>query len=400
MRDLVAQEALKVMARDASKCLRELVAQGEQLPYDVREAEAASPLPQYVPLTERFIRDHSQALSAMDSFGAACAAIESAELSSAYLESFGIGVPGRGAQARGARRSGLPVPAMGRLDRLLARSGSPRQRDRRARGRRRDSRRRDRGDHPASRPAHARHALELATATIVRADTVDVPPEARAARGLRDRGVGADLPRRDPRQRVRPGRRPEPGRRCPRGRGLPPADHHAAPLQGWRRRSRPLRLDPRRRAPLAPDRDRRRAPAAGRLPPRRDGALRPRRLLADPRLPLDTVRSPREERPGLSGALARAISRFEAGLERAVVIEALNDYLLALRFVLEGGGAGPARPADAGRRAVRRARASRRDEGGRRPGRSALERELWSGEPAPTGEGAATPAQTLPPSRT
>ena len=41
--------------------------------------------------------------------------------------------------------------------------------------------------------------------------------------------------------------------------------------------------------------------------------------------------------------MARAISRFEAGLERNVVLEALNDYLLALRFVLEGGG-----PADLG----------------------------------------------------
>ena len=80
MRDLVVCEALKVMARDASKRLRELVAQGEQLPYDVREPEASSPLPQYVPLTERFVRDHSQELSALDSFGAACAAIESADL--------------------------------------------------------------------------------------------------------------------------------------------------------------------------------------------------------------------------------------------------------------------------------------------------------------------------------
>ena len=42
MRDLVVCEALKVMARDASKRLRELVAQGEQLPYDVREAEGVS----------------------------------------------------------------------------------------------------------------------------------------------------------------------------------------------------------------------------------------------------------------------------------------------------------------------------------------------------------------------
>src|SRR5215212_7962909 len=96
MRDLVVQEALKVMARDASERLRELVAQGAQLPYDVQEAEADSPLPQYVPLTERFIRDHSQALCALDSFGAGCAAIDSADLAAPYLESFGIAVPGEG----------------------------------------------------------------------------------------------------------------------------------------------------------------------------------------------------------------------------------------------------------------------------------------------------------------
>ena len=48
-------------------------------------------------------------------------------------------------------------------------------------------------------------------------------------------------------------------------------------------------------------------------------------------------------RPGFPTVLGRALNRFEAGLERNVVVEALNDHLLALRFLLEGGG-----PADLG----------------------------------------------------
>ena len=74
-----------------------------------------------------------------------------------------------------------------------------------------------------------------------------------------------------------------------------------------------------------------------------------------------------DDRPGFAITLGRALNRFEAGLERNVVLEALNDYLLALRFVLEGGG-----PADLGL-AMRVAAlcaepdAPRRGQGGRRP---------------------------------
>jgi hypothetical protein len=97
--------------------------------------------------------------------------------------------------------------------------------------------------------------------------------------------------------------------------------------------------------------------------------------------------------PGVPGALARAISRFEAGLERNVVLEALNDYLLALRFVLEGGG-----PADLGlamRVAALCAEPERRSETKAIVERGlALEREMWSGEPAPAAEGAPTAAET------
>ena len=105
---------------------------------------------------------------------------------------------------------------------------------------------------------------------------------------------------------------------------------------------------------------------------------------------------PGQHGSGMAGALARAISRFEAGLERNVVLEALNDYLLALRFMLEGGG-----PADFGlpmRVAALCAEPEQRSETKAVVDRAlALERELWSGEPAPPlngAEGVPTPAET------
>ena len=81
------------MARDAAKCFHELVAAGHEIPYDVQEPGNGSPLPRYVPLTQRFVRDHAPALLGLDSFGSACAAIESAELAGPYLQEFGIDVP-------------------------------------------------------------------------------------------------------------------------------------------------------------------------------------------------------------------------------------------------------------------------------------------------------------------
>src|SRR5947208_5635089 len=102
---------------------------------------------------------------------------------------------------------------------------------------------------------------------------------------------------------------------------------------------------------------------------------------------------PAKDGTGSAGVLGRAISRFEAGLERNVVLEALNDYLLALRFLLEGGG-----PADLGlamRVAALCAEPEQRGETKAVVDRAlALERELWSGEPATPGEDAPMPAET------
>jgi hypothetical protein len=102
---------------------------------------------------------------------------------------------------------------------------------------------------------------------------------------------------------------------------------------------------------------------------------------------------PAAGRGGLAGALSRAISRFEAGLERPAVLEALNDYLLALRFLLDGAG-----PADLGLSMRIAALCSELDD---RPTTKAvvdralaLERELWVGEPAPHGDGDLGPVET------
>jgi hypothetical protein len=83
--------------------------------------------------------------------------------------------------------------------------------------------------------------------------------------------------------------------------------------------------------------------------------------------------------------------RFQAGLERPVTLEALNDYLLTLRFLLEGGG-----PASLGmpmRVAALCAEPDDRTEVKATVDNAlALERELWSGEPT-TGSERRPPAE-------
>src|SRR3954453_11321107 len=393
MRDLVVREALKVMARDASKRLRELVAQGEQLPYDVREAEISSPLPQYVPLTERFIRDHSQALSAMDSFGAACGAIGPAELSSPSLGGFGIGVPGE------ARKRG-ELAGVVFLCRLWAGSTDLSLEEGRVGGAIAEL---EAGGEIATDeievivPLRGLHMpitrLELATATIVRADTVDVPAEAKAAEGS---GAAGWEPTFLAATRVSESDSTD-------GR---PVDPGARAVESFRQLVTTLRLYKSGGVSLGPyawthageHRWRRIATGAGK--PRPGGYRMVEEELSDLAVFSRALayRStafgrPAKGGPGVSGALARAISRFEAGLERAVVIDALNDYLLSLRFVLEGGGA--AQLGLAIRVAALCAEPEQRGDTKAIVDRAvSLERELWSGEPPPAGDGAPTPAQT------
>jgi hypothetical protein len=393
MRDLVVQEALKAMAADASERLRQLIAQGEELPYDVHQAEAGSPLPQYVPLTERFIRDHSQALCALDSFGAACAAIDSTDLAGPYLESFGITAPAedrkRGELAgvvflcrlwSGSTDFSLDPVRLGATIAELEAGGEVAEDEIEViiplRGL----------QMPVTR-------LELATATIVRADIVDVPVEAKAAEGSGAAGWEPTFL-----AATRVSETDDDGRSS--------IDAGARAVEAFRQLITTLRLFKSGGVGLGPyawtragsDRWRRIATGAGR--PRPGGYRLLEEELGDLAVFSRTLayRStafgrPANGEPGLSGALARAIARFEAGLERAMVLDAMNDYLLALRFVLEGGGAAQlglpiriaALCAEPEQRTEIKAIVDRAQ---------ALERELWSGEPAPVSEDAPTPAET------
>ena len=237
--------------------------------------------------------------------------------------------------------------------------------------------------------------LDLATASIIRADSVDVPAEARSSESSGGAGweptfLAVTRVSRDPARE--PGddadRGPDAGTRAVEAfRSLITAP---APVQGRRRRPRPARLDSHRRRPLAPDLDRLGPPAPGRLPPGRLRASRARRLLPRARRADDA--------PGRAGPQLRQQPPRPLGLalrgrasSAARPLDALNDYLLSLRFLLEGGG-----PPSLG--LSMRVASLCADPDDRGDVKSTidkalgLERELWSGEP-PVGLGDHTPAE-------
>jgi|GEM_PF-357643 len=382
MRDLVLKEALQTMAADAALRFRELLAAGEEIPYDVRESGNGSPLAEYTPQTARFIREHLTQLKGIDSFGAACAALEAAELAVPYLEVNGVPVP-PDPRVR-AQEAGLLF-----LCRLWQGSTDFTLDDNRLAAAIEEitslaDAHEDEVDIIVPLRGFQMDAdrLRLEGVTIIRSDIVDVPAEARAPEGM---GAAAWEPTFIACARI--DLADEDG-----------ADLSARAVETFRRLITTLRLFKTGGVALAPhawvragsDRWRRIATGAGKPRPggyRIGGVERAElaafaRALAGPSTPFARARS---DRAGFPGILGRALSRFEAGLERSLVIEGLNDHLLALRFLLEGGGPAQlglpmrvaalcAEPAD--RPAVK----------GIVDRALAIERELWSGEPAPRDE--------------
>jgi hypothetical protein len=378
MHDLVVREGLEAMARDAAKRLRELVAAGEEIPYEVIEPGASSALVQYEPLTDRFVRDHAPALRELDSFGAACAAIESTGLAGPYLEELGILVP-----AEPRQRAELAGVAF--LCRLWMDSSDfslDRERLEAAIAELEAGGEVEAGEVEVAVPLRGFQMpvsrLVLGDVTIVRGDTVDVPAEARASEGLGGSPWEPTF--------LAVARVPEPGQAdSDPGGGAVDAFHR---LVTSLRLYKPggVALGPHAWTRAAGDRWRRIATGAGR--PRPGGYRLAEteladfaafaRTITDPGVPLGRQSS---ARPGLPVALGRAISRFEAGLERVQPVDGLNDHLLALRFLLEGGG--PAELGIAMRVAALCADPEHRDEVKAVVDRAvAIERELWSGEPA------------------
>jgi hypothetical protein len=391
MRDLVVREALLEMSRDAAKRFRDLVAAGTEIPYDVNESGGGSPLPQYVPLTERFVRDHAPVLRDLDSFGAACAAIEAAGLAGPYLRDNGIEVPpdpSRRAELAGVvflARMWMDSTDFSLDDERLRASISELEANADAEG-----------EIEIVVPLRGLRIegtrVELATATIVRADTVDVPAEARSSEASGGAGweptflavaaVDAD------------------GSEADAGSAT---DAGIRSVEAFRSMITALRLFKPGGVALGPHawtrvsggRWRRISTGAGR--PRPGGYRLTETELADIAGFSRAVQARRADqalvRPRAASGLERAIARFEAGLERTVAIDALNDYLLSLRFLLEGGG-----PADLGlsmRVASLCAMPDERSEVKAVIERAlALERELWSGEPPSSDAATSTPAET------
>ena len=389
MRDLVVREGLEALARDAAERFRELIAEGEEIPYDVREPGAGSPIFTYEPLTELFVRDHAGALRELDSFGAGCAALEAADLAGVYLEEMGVVAPND--PRRRAELAGIAF--LCRLwrgstdfslddDRLAATIEELEDGGELAQGEVEIAVPLRGFQMPISR-------LELAEVTIVAAASVEVPAEARASDGL---GASPWEP-----TFLAVARIPEPSDEEP--------DGGAVAVDSFRRLITTLRLFKAGGVALGPhawthapgDRWRRISTGAGRPRP---GGYRLAdaelgelaafsRALAGSATPFGRATA---MRPGLPNALMRAVSRFEAGIERPSVADGLNDNLLALRFLLEGGG--PASLGLAMRVAALCAEPEARDAVKAVVDRAVgLERELWSGEPAP-GRGETTPAET------
>ena len=391
MRDLVVREALVAMARDAANCLHGLVAAGEEIPYEVHEPGDGSPLCRYQPLTERFVRDHAGELGRLDSFGAACAALEAADIAAAYLQQMGIAVPPE--PPRRAELAGLAF--LCRLwtdtsdfsidDERLAATIEELQAGAEA----------DEGQIEVIVPLRGLQMpvarLDLTGASIVRADTVEVPGEARLGDGLGGspwEPIFLAVVRVDDRA----------GEDEAADVGVPAVEAFRGLVTTLRLfKAGGVGLGPHAWTRIAGDRWRRIATGAGR--PRPGGYRLTGTELAGLQAlsrSLATSGTPFERRAagraGFPTVLRRAISRFEAGLDRNVVVEAVNDHLLALRFLLEGGG--PAQLELPMRVAALCAEPDHRAEVKAIVDRAiGLERELWSGEP-PARASDATPAKT------
>ena len=327
MRDLVVRERLEALARDAAERLRGLVGAGEEIPFGIAGPDEGSAFSQYAPQTGRFVREHWAALAELDAFSDARAAIVAAELAGPYLEHLDEPVPpdeDRRAEAAliallsrlWEGYSDFPTdgePLAAALRELEQCAEAP-----------------EDGDAEVVAPLIGFHMptvrLALEGASLVRADVVEVPDEVRRTEGTRHAAWEPQF--------LAVVRGPVDANEDPDSRG---ADA-IAPGVALRELVTTLRLFKAGGVGLGPyawsrtpgDRWRRLATGAARPRP---GAYR----LTDSEL---------GDLAALSRALdngprpfARALSRFEAGLERPALLEALSDYLLALRYVLDGGGA-------------------------------------------------------------
>jgi hypothetical protein len=373
VRDLHLRHTLTTLARDASAVFTDLVAGGQEIPYEIADPGDGFAFCQYRPLTAKFVRDNATELRELDSFREATETLRRTDLAAGYLEEAGITPP-----ADSVERSTLAVTYF--LARLWDGCSDFEIEDERfaaVLGEVEECSEPEAGEVEAIVPLVGfvtdAPRIELKGASIVRADTVDCPPEA----GKSDRPVGAGW---EPTFLIsaRVSLDDE--------RGLAGAGDRVA--KTFERVVTTLRLYKAGGVGLGPhgwvrvsgDRWRRISTGAGR--PRPGGY----RLAEEDVAGLVELSRTVSVHPKRVTRLRRSLLRFESGLDRRGAIDALNDHLLALRFVLEGEG-----PAGVGLPMRAAALASEGEE--RTQTKElveqaiSLERELWSGEPTSQKQG-------------
>lgn len=344
----------------------EIVEGGQEIPYEIAEPGDSFAFCQYRPLTAKFVRDNATELRELETFREAAETMRRSEIAGTYLEDAGIAPP-----ADSVERSTLAVtyflarlwdscsdfeidedrfsaaleeieeccePESGEIEAVVPLVGF---------------------QMPAGR-------IELKGASIVRADTVDAPPEATRS----ERAPGAEW---EPTFLI------SARITLDDDGGLAGAGDRVAAL--FERvvstlhlyKSGGVGLGPYGWVRVAGDRWRRIATGAAR--PRSGGYA-----LSEAELPeLVELARTVSVHPKRVSRLRRALLRFESGLGRRGAVDALNDHLLGLRFLLEGEG-----PAGVGlpmRAAALAGDPEQRTEAKQTVERAiALERELWSGE--------------------
>ena len=320
VRDFLLNESLRRLATEAATRFNAMVAEGEQIPFDVATDTAEdSPFYSYVPQTGRFVEERVAELHALSGWSAAREAVVEAGVASTYLEARGESVPPAPA-ARAERMlevftvelfkdgNGFALDR-GRLEALVSTLDA-------------EARSADDADTlivPIVGLRMSMNRLQLPNGVrIVRADSIAAPVEA-----MRSEGMGRAAW--------------EPQFLAVAEQG---ADGAEAALEQLRELISVMRmfkvggigLGPFAFAPTGEDTWRRINTGA---PATRPGGYR---LSEEEGTELAAFAALLEQRPDPDSALTWAVGRFEMGCERESAMEGLSDHLLALRAVLEGHG--------------------------------------------------------------
>ena len=321
MRDFLLNESLRRLSTEAATRFNAMVAEGDQIPFDVATDTAEdSPFYSYVPQTGRYVAERTGELHGLPGWNAAREAVVEAGVAGTYLEARGEVVPAEpGTRAERMLEVffiGLWEDSTGfaldreRLEEQIATLDA-------------EARSADDADVlivPIVGLRMSMNRLQLPNGVrIVRADSIAAPVEA-----MRSEGMG------------RAAWEPQFLAVAEQGgdHGAEEALHQLRELISVMRmfKTGGIGLAPFAFAPTGEDTWRRINTGA---PATRPGGYR---LAEEEGAELADFAAQLEQRPDPDSALSWAVGRFEMGCERESAMEGLSDHLLALRAVLEGHG--------------------------------------------------------------